>query len=437
MRFTSLAVSLWFAATISSLACSSGPSGDSNAASAGSVATAGTMSSSGGTAGSAGTVATSGAGGSGAVGIAGQAAGGQAGAAVAGSGGSAGAGVGGSGGSAGSVAVVDPGSEGDGDRVLSPPYTPDPRNTYLGAPVGEQYHFEMLSAESTIYPGDRGDYTRDVWVYVPAQYVPGSAAPFIVVQDGGWAVWFGSDIPHEPDLQADNLPGTGNLPRMLDNMIDDGLLPPMVAIFTHNGGGDGGDSQRGLEYDTVSGVYAEYVDSEVLPRVKSEAMTQLGLDLQLTSDPQGRMTLGGSSGGAGSFSMAWWRPDLFSKVLSFSGTFVRQASPEDPEFPHGCWSYHDFDPYDEQAPNGVIVESEVKPVRVWLEVGENDLGSGSGPESYRDFRLANQRMAAALALKGYHYHFDFAEAAGHVDGNVFAQTLPEALLWLWRGYPIP
>jgi hypothetical protein len=50
--------------------------------------------------------------------------------------------------------------------------------------------------------------------------------------------------------------------------------------------------------------------------------------------------------------------------------------------------------------------------------------------------LANQRMAAALKEKGYHYHYVFAAEAGHVDRKVVNQTLPEALLWRWQGYPI-
>jgi hypothetical protein len=78
----------------------------------------------------------------------------------------------------------------------------------------------------------------------------------------------------------------------------------------------------------------------------------------------------------------------------------------------------------------------VKPLRMGLEVAQNDSGAGSGPGSYRDFKLANQRMAASLKIKGYHYHFDYAMGAGHFDGSVIAQTLPGALLWLWRGYPI-
>jgi hypothetical protein len=64
------------------------------------------------------------------------------------------------------------------------------------------------------------------------------------------------------------------------------------------------------------------------------------------------------------------------------------------------------------------------------------MGSGGGPASYRDFELANRRMAASLKAKGYHYHFDVAQGGGHLDGGAVAQTLPSAMLWVWRGYPI-
>jgi enterochelin esterase-like enzyme len=328
-------------------------------------------------------------------------------------------------------------TEGDGDFIIGPEYTADPANDFHGAPVGEQITFQMHGSESTIFPGINGDYTRNVWVYVPPGYGPETPAPFIVVQDGHYAVWFGSLVPHTPNTAQVNLPGNANLPRILDNLIAAGELPKIVAIFVENGGGDARGSERGLEYDTTSGTYAEFVQTEVLPRVISEVKSQLDLDLALTDDPNGRMTLGGSSGAAASFSMGWFHPDYFRLILSYSGTFVRQAFPEDPMFPHGCWAYHDIDPYDPAMPNGVIVQTTPnKPLRVWLEAGENDNGAGGGPETYRNFKLANDRMAASFAAKGYHYHYDYALDAGHLDGDVVAQTLPSALLWLWRGYPI-
>jgi iron(III)-enterobactin esterase len=349
--------------------------------------------------------------------------------------------TGGAGGAApatgGADGFTDPGVEGDGDFMIAGPYKSSALNSPSGVPFGKQVMFTMASADSTIYPGVKGAYSRKVWVYVPAKYVPGTKAPFMVVQDGYFALWFGNDLPHNANPTGPNLPGTANVPLIVDNLVEQGKLPPLVVLLVDNGGGDAEGSQRGLEYDTVSGKFAEFIQTEVLPRAATEVKTQANIDLLFTDDPRGRGTLGGSSGGAAAFSMAWFHPDYFTRVISYSGTFVRQASPEDPMYPHGCWSYHDYDPFDAAAPNGLIMkEAAAKPLRVWLEVGDNDNGAGSGPGSYRDFRLANQRMAASLKAKGYHYHFDQAKGGGHVDGNVVAQTLPDAMAWAWRGYPL-
>ncbi|HXI60719.1 MAG TPA: alpha/beta hydrolase-fold protein, partial [Polyangia bacterium] len=198
--------------------------------------------------------------------------------------------------------------------------------------------------------------------------------------------------------------------------------------------------------------------------------------LKFTDDPEGRGTFGGSSGGAASFSMAWWHPELFRRVISYSGTFVSQV-PDGTPFPHGCWVYHDVDPRFvdpmTEPPKGLIVQhceprggdvgssnpgpcdtpltqaacetagctwntKANKPIRVWIESGQNDLtiAGRHGPPEYRDFNLANHRMAAALKARGYHYHYDYAIGAGHVDGGVVNQTVVEALLYVWRGYPI-
>ncbi|HEY1537236.1 MAG TPA: alpha/beta hydrolase-fold protein [Polyangiaceae bacterium] len=395
-------------------------------------------------------------------------------AAVAGAGGSGGAppsaagasGGGASGAGGASVAagggLPDVSSDGDGDRVIGPMYTPTPLLTdnLPAASKGKQISFNMQSTDSTIYKGVNGAYTRGVKVYIPAKYTAGTAAPFIVTQDAM---------------------GTDTLPAVLDNLIDMKMLPKLVVIFVSNGGGDAQGSERGLEYDTVSGLFAEFIDKEVLPRVISEVNKQLSIELTLTTDPDGRGTFGGSSGGAASFSMAWWHPDLFRRVLSYSGTFVSQITDPTP-FPHGCWVYHDVDPHFVQmseAPKGLIVQrcegamsaigvsnpgpcdtpltqetctavmgctwitDQNKPIRAWLESADGDLGTNGheldpkyGTKPYRDFDIANQRMAAALKLRGYHYHYDHALNAGHVDGNVVKQTLAEALLWVWRGYPV-
>jgi hypothetical protein len=50
--------------------------------------------------------------------------------------------------------------------------------------------------------------------------------------------------------------------------------------------------------------------------------------------------------------------------------------------------------------------------------------------------VANEEMAKVLAAKGYRYQYVFARNALHVDHSTKLQTLPEALEYLWQGYPI-
>jgi enterochelin esterase family protein len=197
---------------------------------------------------------------------------------------------------------MDPGTEGDGDVTIGPGYTAAPEFTARpGVPKGTMVNFVMKSTDSKFYTGLNGPFNRPVAVYVPSQYVPGTPAPFIVSADGSqWA---------------------GRFAAILDNMVADRKLPVMIAININNGGGDSKGSERGLEYDTASGKYAEFVEAEVLPRVEMEAK------VKLTTDPNGRATMGGSSGGAAAFSMGWFHPELYHRVMTGQRGEGRIVSP--------------------------------------------------------------------------------------------------------------
>jgi iron(III)-enterobactin esterase len=310
----------------------------------------------------------------------------------------------------------------DGNFIIGPTHSPA-REMIANerVPRGAIYTFTMRSVDSKLFPGIARDsatfgtvsptdpatlvvtsshpapYTRTVTVYVPAQYSPGTVAPFIVGADG-------------PDHA---------LFAALDNLIAERKLPPMIAISIGNGGGDAQGSERGLEYDTMSGRYAEFVESEVLPMVEER------YNVRLTKDPDGRATMGGSSGGSAAFIMAWYRPDLYHRVLAYSITAVNQQWPHSDETPHGAWELHER----------LIPNSPVKPIRVWMEVGDRDfLNPNVMRDGMHDWVVASENMAKVLAQKGYHYQFVFARNAAHVDRAVKQQTLPEALQWLWRGY---
>jgi iron(III)-enterobactin esterase len=168
----------------------------------------------------------------------------------------------------------------------------------------------------------------------------------------------------------------------------------------------------------VSGVWSDFVETEVLPKVAKD------YNITFTTDPDGRGTMGGSSGAAAAFSMAWWHPERYHRVLMFSSSLTRLATND--VAPEGAWDYHAH----------LIPESDPKPIRVWVTASEQDNSYTSSEASLRNWVIANQHMAAALKAKGYHYQYVFALNAHHTDGNVEREMLPDAMVWLWQGYPI-
>jgi enterochelin esterase-like enzyme len=312
----------------------------------------------------------------------------------------------------------------DGNFIIGPTHPVAPETVeHPGIPHGAVSDFTMTSADSKVYPGIARDantfgtpdpsdpaklivttshpapWTRKITVYVPAQYVPDTETPFIIGADGPDAALFVT----------------------LDNLIAAKKVPTMIAISIQNGGGDAQGSERGLEYDTMSPRYAEFVETEVLPRVEST------YHVRLTKNPEGRATMGGSSGGSCALIMAWYHPELYHRVLTYSGTYVNQQWPPNSATPHGAWEFHEH----------LIPASPRKPIRIWMEVGDRDLlNPNAMRDNMHDWVLANENMARVLAAKKYHYQFVFAENAGHTDRAVKLQTLPEALEYLWQGYPL-
>jgi enterochelin esterase-like enzyme len=314
----------------------------------------------------------------------------------------------------------------DGNFIVGPTHTEAPEMAERpGVAKGRIVTFTMTSRDSTIYPGQvrdespyeaptdpadpanlllttvhPGPWTRTVTVYLPAGCVAGAELPFMVDADGPNAWLF----------------------TALDNLIAERRVPPMAVVSIGNGGGDAQGSERGLEYDTLSDRYAQFVETEVLPLVRQRA------GLNLTSDPDGRAASGMSSGAIAAFTMAWFHPERYHRVLAFSITAVNQQWPKNPALRGGAWQYH----------QSIIPASPVHPLRVWLQVGDRDLYNPNPRvhDDWHDWTRASENMAKALARKGYRYQFIFSRNAGHSDGPARRQTLPEALEYVWQGYPI-
>jgi len=282
-----------------------------------------------------------------------------------------------------------------GDYSHGPAYPTAPELAKrVGVPEGKVIEFVMNSAESKFYPGVNAAFQRHVCVYVPAGYTAGTELPVIVAADA-----YGMRY---------------NLPTILDNMIYDQRLPLMAAVMIDNGG-----SERSMEYDTVSNKYVEFVEAEVLPRAEKEA------NIKLSKNPDARMTLGGSSGGAVALTMAWFRPDLYHRILTYSGTFV--ALRRTPEAPFGAYEYIEH----------LFPNSEKKPFRLWIQVSENDNGSKSSSENRNNWVIANSRLAKILKDNGYPYQFVYSKGAGHTQRKVINNSLPQALEYVWLDYTPP
>ena len=249
-----------------------------------------------------------------------------------------------------------------------------------GVPKGKLT--QMPKWSSNIFEGT----TRDWWVYVPAQYKPQTPACVMVFQDG---------------QNAKNY-----VPVVFDNLIAKGDMPITVGVFISPGTRADGRANRSFEYDTLSDRYARFLLEEILPEVEKAT--------KLRHDAASRAIGGISSGGICSWTVAWERPAEFSKVLSWVGSFTNIA--------HGATTREGGHNY-----AALIRKTPKKPIRIFMQDGENDLDNANG-----NWPQANQTLAKSLQFAGYDYKFEYGHGF-HSDKHGRA-ILPDSLRWLWRDY---
>lgn len=261
-------------------------------------------------------------------------------------------------------------------------YTADSQRQ-KNVPEGRREKFTWKA--SRIFPGT----TREVTVYIPAQYQKGSEACLMVWQDGSRHV--------DPN-------GPMRASVVFDNLIHQKAMPVTIGVFIDPGRKEGqksGDkaANRSLEYDSLGDAYVRFLLEEILPEVEKRHQ------VKFRPSPEAWAIAGGSSGGICSFTAAWERPDKFGKVLCWVGTFVDIR---------GGNAY----PY-------LVRISERKPIRVYLLDGTNDLDNRFG-----NWPLANRMMEASLKYMGYDFRMDWTECFHGSKG--MSPVLPDALRWLWR-----
>jgi enterochelin esterase-like enzyme len=264
---------------------------------------------------------------------------------------------------------------------------------------------------SKIYDGMNSEY----WIYVPAQYDPKTPAALMVFQDGeGYLDREGRN----PALNViDNLIAQRKIPVMIGVFINPGDIESspgtptyaFVKAFSDKWKRTSKDSMRSTLYDTVSDRYARFLRDEVLAEVSAK--------YNIRKDAYSRAITGLSSGGICSFNAAWQMPELFSRVITWIGSFASIQWREDPAIADGGQDY----------PDKVLREAH-RNVRVWVQDGSEDLEL----DRYGSWPLANLRMANALKLKGYDFHFSFGKGT-HNSGHGAAE-FPEEMMWLWRDY---
>jgi gluconolactonase len=244
-------------------------------------------------------------------------------------------------------------------------------------------------APGKIYPGVPHNYQ----VYVSARVDPAKPAPYMIFLDGNGFAGNGMRIP-----------------VVLDNLIAKGELPPMAAIFITPGvlaptspGTQLARFSRDWEYDDVRPNFSRFLIEELIPEVAKK--------VNLSTNPDDHAIGGSSTGAVGAFMAAWYRPDVFHRVVYFIGTFVDMRGANQAPF----W----------------IRKTEPKPLRIFLQDGSADLDSYAG-----NWPLQSQSMDAAMNFAGYDHKFDYYQGEAH-STRLASEKMPDILRWLWRGYPAP
>jgi gluconolactonase len=255
-----------------------------------------------------------------------------------------------------------------------------------GVPKGELIKERFDS--SKIFPGT----TRDYWIYIPAEYNPNHPACVYINQDG--IQW--------------------NAPTVFDNLIHQKEMPVTIGIFITPGIVKPLDSSQALnrfnrsfEYDGLGDAYARFLLEEILPTVEKHH-TADGRPIHLSKNGNDRAIGGSSSGAVCAFTVAWERPQEFSKVFSCIGTYIGLRGAE--RYPT------------------LIRKYEPKPLKIFLQDGSNDLNIYAG-----DWWMANQTMERALVFAGYRVNHVWGE--GQHNGQQGRAIFPMAMRWLWKDWP--
>ncbi|MGB0080574.1 MAG: alpha/beta hydrolase-fold protein [Terracidiphilus sp.] len=262
-----------------------------------------------------------------------------------------------------------------------------------GVPKGTVTKFVLPPGKA--YPGT----PHNCAIYVPAQYDASRSTPFMIFLDGSQALGNGMRVP----VVLDNLIAKQDLPPMIGIFVDPGILP-VVSDADQN------RYNRIYEYDSLTPRFAEFLINELIPAVAK--------NYNLSKNPDDRGLSGVSTGAVGAFMAAWNRPDQFHRVLSFIGTYVSMKGAD--------------------AMPALVRKTEPKPIRIFMQDGTQDHIVASEPfgsSPFGSWPINNQVMYEALEFAGYDVKLEMGTEAHNTKQA--GAIMPDALRWLWRGYPEP
>ena len=252
---------------------------------------------------------------------------------------------------------------------------------------GEVLEFQLEGGK--IFPGT----TRKYWIYIPAAYEPSKPACLYVHQDNV----------------------ANNAPAVFDELIAKKQMPVTIGVFVQPGrskslvAGGADRVNRSFEYDSMSADYARFLETELLPAVEAQKSSD-GRRIVLSKNPDDRAIGGHSSGAIAAFNAAFQRPDLFHRVFSGIGSFTDIRGGDHLQ--------------------SLVRKMEPRPLRVFVQDGAQDLNN-----SYGDWWMANQTLERALRFSGYEVAHSWGEG-GH-NGKEIAVIFPDAIRYLWEGWPKP
>ena len=167
---------------------------------------------------------------------------------------------------------------------------------------------------------------RDVWTYVPAGAEPQN---LLVLFD---AHAFVHDVP---------------TPRILDNLMADGLLPNTAAVIV----GNASPEARGQELPP-NPKFAQFMAEELMPWVREQGLAQMA---------RHTVVAGSSYGGLVSSYLGLMHPELFGNVLSMSGSYLWAPQGEPAGWMQRAWQ---------------TLPSPMPHVRFYIDAGTFEKGRG-------------------------------------------------------------